>query len=268
MSNKPTVRLSTGPAPQEQHKLPEKPKSTPKGNSLVESIQNPNPIKGEHPPSGTKVLYHQLQVTMPSAGQFVFTYLSGSGIKNLSGAYTIDDFMADLESDPGDIVFDRNLYNIPSDAPNIVVREACYVVVQLFGDPNVRFKPDSEAIDTAIDFSTNYKYCNLIHYDTSWTPYLDQSGDDPCYVIQFDVSYVEPPDNDQFNINLQVGTVNGQPIFLQVDPALKNRGPHGIMMPAAEKKRAMRQVSGASMARTANGHKTPVVHRGRADSVV
>src|ERR1700729_1439933 len=104
MSNKPIVRLSTGPAPQEQHKLPERPRRPPNGNRLMASIQNPNPLTGERPPSGTKVLYHQLQVTMPSAGQFVFTYLSGSGIKHWSGAYTIDDFMADLESDPGDIV--------------------------------------------------------------------------------------------------------------------------------------------------------------------
>jgi len=223
------------------HKLPRTPDHPDRIHQLLVDGGTGNPLPRASEPKPIELVYHQLQITFPAPGHPNFVYIdnfpNGSGRKTLSAAYTVDDFINDLQN--GTQTVNHRLYNMLSDAPNIVIKNTGYVIVQLVGDPTIRFKPEWEAIDTAGDFSADPKYTNLVHYDTSWDAYDDESGSSPCYVILFGIEYVDvqtPFVNDLFNINLQIGELNGEPLYLQVDPALKNRGPHSFFGSTALKK--------------------------------
>ncbi|HEX4295056.1 MAG TPA: nucleotide synthetase [Rhizomicrobium sp.] len=181
------------------------------------------------PGATTEILYHQLQINMTSPTGPYSEYLSGSGINR---SQSIDDFMTALEN--GTQTVDRPLYNMLSDAPNIVVRNPCFIVIQLIGSTNIRFQPDAEPIKTQDDYSSTFKYCNMVCYDTSWDPQPDTTPvDDACYLIYFECQEVDPPDADYFSLCLQVGNDGSGPDYLTIDPAIKNRGPKKLVAAAA-----------------------------------
>jgi hypothetical protein len=179
-----------------------------------------------------EILYYKIVATATSPTSPSFSYDSASG--RATQTPDIDDFMGNLinGNPPG---VDKPLYN-PNDPINIVLKYPCYVVIHLSGgDPNVFFAPSSPALETQGDFSTGsepYKYCNLDHYDQTWDMSTDTSTSEPCYCVKFLVTQVDEYNpqtlvNDLFNINFQTGYYNGAAIITKIDPALKNRGPHG-----------------------------------------
>jgi len=183
-------------------------------------------------PFAVEILYHRLSVSMTASGLPSCTYLDGSGISQYAASdlpldqTDIQNYMDDLQN--GLPTVTRGLYNAPSDAPNIMVRNPCYVIIELHTSMGLRFvngATDTPALQTQMNWAG--RYCNLFQYDVDWNK-SDNPSDitEDCYLLYFGVRSVMVGNNDRFNLNFQTGD-DPDAIYITVDPAIKNRGPHG-----------------------------------------
>lgn len=169
--------------------------------------------------NAAEILYHKLQVSISSGLDFSYTYLEGSGIYTNG---TIDDFLGELE-DTGAPYISSLLYNMANDAPNIVVKRSCFVVIELHGLPNLRFQSSHRAIDTVQDYHA--EYCSLVHIDTSWAESpVTSSSTEPCWLAYFGVDSPQSNRDDGYNLYFQFDQSSNQTIYAQVDPMIKNKG--------------------------------------------
>lgn len=186
-----------------------------------------------------EILYCRLSVSLSTGGVPIFAFLSGSGIfrdptKSTLLEADIQDFMAGLASvTPTSL---PALYN--ADAPNILVKVPCYIVIELHPPTGLKFVNGDAAIKLQTDLSD--RYCNLWHYGVDWiaTPNVSPTTED-CVLIYFgvhDVADASLRENDRFNINLQNGD-QPEATLIIVDPAIKNRGPKppGMLVAGSEK---------------------------------
>jgi hypothetical protein len=181
-----------------------------------------------------EILYHRLSVSTAFGGDPSYSYLPGSGIAQydrdpILTPSDIGNFMDDLQSGPPELT--RELYNMANDAPHIVVKRPCYVVIELHVGMGLKFVRNGDAIATQDDFRSGAyagKYQNLNHYDVEWhTPTPTSSPTLDTFLIYFgvrNVRYADENINDRFNLCLQQGDDPERTIVL-IDPAIKNRGP-------------------------------------------
>lgn len=184
-----------------------------------------------------EILYCKLSVTLSPGGVPTMAFMAGSGIYRDAGGATlleadIQTFVTDLRSGPPTL--DEPLYN--ADAPNVLVKNPCYIVFELHPPPGLKFVNGDAAIKMQAPLSN--RYCNLWHYGVDWiaTEDISPTGED-CLLIYFgvrDVADAALHENDRFNINLQTGD---QPdvTLIVVDPAIKNRGPKRPSLPRSPK---------------------------------
>lgn len=170
-----------------------------------------------------EILYHKLEVTILPSLDFSYSFMNGSGIRNNAN---VGQFLADLEDGPP-ALDKHHLYNTAVDAPNIVVKNSCYVVIELNGVPRLRFESGYRAIDMGVA-GVDSEYILLNHIDTGWdsTP-KTSSAADSCYLIYFGVSNPLPKasnTNHPFNIYFQLDQITGGTVYVTVDPHIKNRG--------------------------------------------
>jgi len=193
-------------------------------------------------PFALEILYHRLSVSMTASGLPSCTYLDGSGISQYNAGdlpldqTDIQNYMDDLQT--GLPTVTCGLYNASSDAPNIMVRNPCYVIIELHTSLGLRFingETNIPALQTQLDWAG--RYCNLWQYDVEWNKSQTPSEiTEDCYLLYFGVRSVVVGNNDRFNLNFQSGD-DPDAIYITVDPAIKNRGPHRMAAAAAKKKK-------------------------------
>jgi len=212
----------------------------PEGTSLLEAvlatkfgslITEPLYSLGHYDDSVTgfaqEILYCKLSVSLSANGSTTTTFMSGSGIyqdptKPTLNQTDIQNFMTSLAS--GSPPGLSPLYN--ADAPNVLVKNPCYVVFELHPPAGLKFVSG----DAAIKMQGNLpaQYVNLWHYGVDWVPTPDISPTtEDCLLIYFGVVTVDDATlhiNDRFNINLQTGDQPDVNLIV-IDPAIKNRGP-------------------------------------------
>jgi len=187
-----------------------------------------------------EILYCRLSVSLSPGGVPAFAFLGGSGIyrdatkPNLLEA-DVQDFVTGLASiTPSGL---PALYN--ADAPNILVKYPCYIVIELHPPAGLKFVNGDAALKLQSDLSD--RYCNLWHYGVDWVATRDVSPTtEDCLLIYFGVVTVAEAslrENDRFNINLQTGDQPDATLIV-VDPAIKNRGPKppGMLLPSVKAK--------------------------------
>jgi len=183
-----------------------------------------------------EILYHKLHVRFAENGTTPCFYMAGSGVFQFEGnpileKSDIQDFISELQAyqQQGAPAPTPTMGLYGTDAPNITVVNPCYVVVELHVPFGLRIANGSPAIYTKDDFYSNYKYCNLWHYDTGWNPSADVSSSSTNSVVFYfgvhDVSDAALSVDDLFNINLKSGQ-DPNANYTFIDPAIKNRGPH------------------------------------------
>jgi|HubBroStandDraft_6_1064221.scaffolds.fasta_scaffold31617_3 hypothetical protein len=183
----------------------------------------PGYAMGTSAPSGwtpQQIRYYQLSMQNTSMG-IQYIYSGGSGITTSTNISSFIDSVVAGDPDVGS--------PLPSDdtAPNIILTEPCYVVVQLDSSKNWAFQPSAAPMLTQADLPT--KYCALNLVDGGGNIYSAQAPSSPaCLILYFSVVTVAPVSsgvNDPFSYYFQFTQQDGDTYNVVLDPTLKNQGP-------------------------------------------
>ncbi len=168
-----------------------------------------------------QIRYYKLSMQVTTSG-VQYIYLSGSGTTNSTD---ISSFVASVVA--GDPVVTSSLPSGDT-APDIIVTEPCYVVVQLDSSKNWAFQPGVAPILTQDNLAT--KYCALNLLDGNGKYYTGQAPSSPdCLILYFSVASVAPAsDNvqDPFSYYFQFTQQGGGTYNVILDPKFKNQGPN------------------------------------------
>jgi len=189
----------------------------------VSAMKSETSIEDDSGFTASEILYHKLQISVSPDLAFTYSYLNGSGVFwNYDG---IDDFLGALRISPAPLVPDAGLYGVANSAPNVVVKHKCYVVIELHGAANLRFRSGQPAIKMGDDYG-HLHYCSLVHVDTTWEhhPTVAPDDDEPCYLAYFGINDPIPESGHQLYYLYFQFDQSGDVILAMIDPAIKNRG--------------------------------------------
>jgi hypothetical protein len=176
---------------------------------------------GSDTPSGWAALEIAFyKMTFSADGGLEFTFMKDSGVVENGD---IAGFIAGLLA--GKIVGLKNLIYFDN-APNIFVRKACYVVLQLDPGLNCRFMSAMPGFMTDENLADHY--FGLVHVgdDGSQTPGKAPPEGKPCHIAYFgvDTSPAEQGRVDPFNLYAEFDIRGGQTLPVILDPDIKNDG--------------------------------------------
>ncbi|HEY1629953.1 MAG TPA: nucleotide synthetase [Rhizomicrobium sp.] len=178
-------------------------------------------VMGSDTPSGweaEEIVYYKLGVTLSGGLQFV--YLPGSGVAK---GGDIDAFIVGLLAGkpPGAIPFARL-----GDAPNLIIRKSCYVVLQLDPSLNWQYLSDEPGLMTVEDLPGRYFDLTQVAMDGKETEGEAPPAGAVCQIAYFGAlaQASEQGRIDPYNLYVELTTDPKQTIPIIVDPDIKNDG--------------------------------------------